>query len=134
MRAHITLALAMTALLVPTVALGQDVATSPAPSVLPGDASDSAIAVAYSCVSYDPAVSDDLTRAISRNEWEVVPNSYCGLADVPSNFEPVSVNGVTVVPNDQFCNLVADDLEACEQALTTLASAGLLPEAFAPGG
>lgn len=38
---------------------------------------------------------------------------------------------VTVVPNDQFCNLVADDLAACEQALATLASAGMLPEAFA---
>ena len=41
---------------------------------------------------------------------------------------------VTVVPNDQFCNLVADDLAACEQALMTLASAWMLPEAFAASG
>lgn len=38
---------------------------------------------------------------------------------------------VNLVPNDDFCNLVADDPEACGRALTTLASAGMLPEAFA---
>ena len=38
---------------------------------------------------------------------------------------------VTIVPNAQFCNLVTDDVAACEQALDTLGSAGMLPEAFA---
>lgn len=49
---------------------------------------------------------------------------------LPSSVALAQEADVTVVPNDQFCNLVADDLEACEQALTTLASAGMLPEAF----
>lgn len=40
-------------------------------------------------------------------------------------------DGPTIVPNEQFCNLVADDIAACEQALETLGSAGMLPEAFA---
>lgn len=42
----------------------------------------------------------------------------------------VAQDEVTVVPNDQFCNLVSDDLAACEDALSTLASAGMVPEAF----
>ena len=42
--------------------------------------------------------------------------------------EPRSLD---IVPDDQFCHLVADDPEACAQALATLASAGMLPQAFA---
>jgi hypothetical protein len=38
---------------------------------------------------------------------------------------------VTVVPDVQFCSLVADDLAACEEAVATLARAGMLPESFA---
>ena len=38
---------------------------------------------------------------------------------------------VTVIPNEQFCGLVSDDLTVCEQVLESMATAGLLPEAFA---